>query len=251
MTPINSPIDVEWSTLKLNPFEHPLWIDQARQEVRDGLLCLETKDAYCPEHLLPIFSIIHNCPHNLRILDFGGGIGQAIPYIYTATDSYSVLDGPQNCKMGTQLFYLYDNVEFLDGQPKAGMHYDVVMFNGALHYIEDWRGALVAAAKYTPRWICISRIAVGSPISVFGKQIIDIGFPGHRIGEIYRWIINLEELITTLANISYQLVNSKLIRKTTAQGINDARIPKHLELHTLVFERQDAIHGCNNELDNV
>lgn len=235
----NSSINVEWSTLKLNPFEHPIWIEQARQEVNAGLLLLKKAEFHCPKHLLPILSILHNHQRQLRLLDFGGGLGQALPYIYLTTNRYSVLDGPQNCKMGRQLFNSFKNIEFFDTLPKIGSNYDIVLFNGALHYIEDWRSALKAVTAYTPQWICISRIAVGSPISVFGKQMINIGFPPQHIGEIYRWVFDLEELITMLADLSYQLVGRHPIQKTTAQGISDKRVPKTLELYTLVFEHRN------------
>lgn len=239
MTVKNSSINVEWSTLKLNPFEHPIWIEQARQEVNAALLLLKKAEPHCPKHLLPILSILNNHQRRLRLFDFGGGLGQALPYIYFPINHYSVLDGPQNCKMGRQLFSSFKNIEFFDTLPNKGSHYDIVLFNGALHYIEDWRSALKAATAYTPQWILISRVAVGSPISVFSKQMIDIGFPPQHIGEIYRWVFDIEELITTLADLSYQLVGRHPIRKTTAQGLSDERVPKDLVLHTLVFEHRN------------
>ena len=225
-----------WSTLDFNPFENEIWLAYAQGEVEKGLKRSVDTNERNPPYIEPVISLLRERESLLSVLDFGGGVGQVLPYIYNKKNTYTVLDGPRNCQIGRNLFHGFSNINFCDTVPKDGSCYDLVLFNGSLHYIEDWRSALKIVSSFNPMWICIARLAVGSPVTVIGTQIIEIGESSQYVGEILRWIISFDELRETLAALNYTCVAVHSIKKTFPRGIADDAVPKELDLQTLIFK---------------
>ena len=97
------------------------------------------------ENLLPILIALISKKKKLKIVDFGGNLGQEYLSILESTNlrpekiKYTVVEGARVCAIGTKLFKGKKGIEFRTILPQANAGADVIHIGSTLQYIENWK----------------------------------------------------------------------------------------------------------------
>jgi putative methyltransferase (TIGR04325 family) len=167
--------------------------------------------------LPPIVAMLLNDHQNIRILDFGGGLGigymtlmESIPDILQKT-SYTILENPQVCKLGASVKGQQVTYTSSIG-PKAS--FDLVHAASSLQYVENWSGLIQQFAAWGPEHILLSDVFAGAIASFVTLQ----NYYGSRIPH---WFLNLENLLDAFDESGYQLVMRSYVtsRRLNAEDI--------------------------------
>lgn len=125
----------------------------------------------------------------VSVLDYGGSLGHyfligkaLLPEVHL---DYHVKEVPKMAALGRQLnpgVVWHENDDCLDAP------YDLIMSNGSLDYIRDWRGCVARFGKSASRYVLITRVKVVSQAPSYAAL--------HRSphGDIAHWQINETEL---------------------------------------------------------
>ncbi len=111
-----------------------------------------------------------NSKMSTRILDLGGGCGMYFPVVNSFFFKlgmglkYAVVDGMSSCKIGSACFSKCTDIKFFNfqqnGVSKACQwlgKVDLVNCAGTLHYLLDWKEAILNITALEPRMVVVSR----------------------------------------------------------------------------------------------
>ncbi len=138
-----------------------------------------------------------------RILDFGGGL--AAGYIVLRDGlmhrldnvSYDVLELPEVCETGEQLFDGHAGLRFLRALQEGPGKYDIVYSASALQYVDDWQGFLGSLADFEADYILVSDALVG-PIDSF------VTLQNYYESRIAAWFVSDSQFVERLAELGYE-----------------------------------------------
>jgi putative methyltransferase (TIGR04325 family) len=146
-----------------------------------------------PDFFGPFYSMLafaalrKSCP--IRVLDFGGAMGDYHDYANTffgghMVFDWAVIETDMYVELGREkALYrkFYASLEELPWQP------DVSMFSGSLQYIRDWRGVLTNRAVLASDTVFIARTALGSEYLPFLQTVtygdVTAKYPGAILKE--------------------------------------------------------------------
>jgi len=177
-----------------------------------------------------------------RILDFGGATGFSyIAAKYGAMrdiDRYVIVDHPNVCAQGRELFKDDVRVEFLEHIPQE--QFDLVLIGGALQYVSDYKGLLKTLTDLKPRWILITKLPAGGNVTFVSAQV---NLPGKRLAS---WLFNARELVSDMGSLNYKLI----FRSANDGPVNQEKLePKYRlgQFGNLLFEAasssRESRHG--------
>lgn len=131
----------------------------------------------------------------LSVLDWGGMLGHyalvARRMLPEVTFDYLVKEQPSNCRLGREL---NPAVAFSESDDECfARRYDVVMANGAVHYVEDWRAVVARLAASSTAWLMINCLPVvySVPGFVVVQRLRGAGFGG----DFYSHAINHDDFV--------------------------------------------------------
>lgn len=158
--------------------------------------------------LMTSLYVLGRAAHNrdeLSVLDWGGGLGLyarvARRLLPEVTFDYIVKELPLNCRLAAELnpsvtVVASDEVCF-------SRTYDVVMANGSMHYVEDWKAIASRLADAASSWLlvtcvpCVRRV----PSYIVVQRLHSLGHGG----EFYSNVINRDELIEHIVRQGFTL----------------------------------------------
>lgn len=166
-----------------------------------------------------------------RILDFGGATGFSyIAAKYGAMrgiDRYVVVEHPNVCAQGRELFKDDVRVEFLERIPQE--QFDLVFIGGALQYVSDYKGLLKTLTDLKPRWILITKLPAGENVTFVSAQV---NLPRMKFTS---WLFNVRELVSLMDSLNYKLI----FRSANEGSVNQEKLEPKYRLEqqgNLLFE---------------
>ena len=152
-------------------FDTDTWTQSQVNDLKD-ILNGETAGQY--KYLLkPLFDINSLFESDIKIIDFGGGLGitylrELVQSDLNKLKSYIVIERPEICKIGRELLCNYTKLSFHDKLIQEKV--DIIFCGSSFHYIEDWMGAILDFTKLSPKAILFSDIPAGDNLEFITAQ---------------------------------------------------------------------------------
>lgn len=197
---------------------------------------LEPEEEFDGDNLpLPLLAACASEGSPVRILDFGGGMGEGylrLKAAMTGPVEYHIVELELNCAEGRRLFEGAGDIFFHAALPKEMAGVDIAHINSALQYIEDYAGLLGRLADYKPRYILLARLSAveSETFASMQKNLEGTTLP--------YWFFNTGEIVQLLASKGYRLAYKKPSAKKYPQdGLPpDYRLPGG-RMSNLLFSR--------------
>lgn len=164
--------------------------------------------------LLPLLAAAAASEQPLKILDFGGGLGEGylcLKAAMTGAVEYHIVELERTCVDGRRLFEGAGDIFFHDTPPQGLEKVDILHINSALQYIEDYQGLLKRLTDYSPRHILLVRLSAGE-FPTFAT--VQRNFKGMMIPH---WFFSIKEITQILAARGYRLVYKKPAARSYSQ----------------------------------
>lgn len=190
-------------------FDSDFWRDRNKARV---VVELETQrrgeapeSAKFREYVLPVvIAMAAEGRDSLRVLDFGGGIGNG--FIPLVTDVISpervefvIVDNERLCQTGSELFTGSPAPVFRTDLPDESERFDLIHAGSVLPYVSGWKELLARLLAHRPHYLLLSDLLAGSNPSFATIQ--------NSFGDtIPHWFLNLEEVIATVENLGWKLL---------------------------------------------
>lgn len=150
----------------------------------------------------------------ISLLDWGGGAGQyaflARAALGDVSLAYHCKDLPVQTAVGRRV--LPDATFFTTDDEFAGRTFDLVFASGALHYVEDWRGALARLAAATGRYLFVTRLptVLHAPSYVTLQRAYAHGYGTEFLG----WALNRATFLQEATDHGLVLVREFVVGET-------------------------------------
>lgn len=169
------------------------------------------------EHLALVASMIAAETGQIRILDFGGGIGSGFLQLLSSLPSttkieYLIVDLEQMCNAGRKIFANDERIHFVTTLPPSSQVFDLVYVNSVLQYIEDYKTTLENLACVGSPFLLLTRLAAGD-FPTFATQQINVPeqiFPF--------WFLNVQEVNQILRGSGYEVASDFLMERVYDQS---------------------------------
>lgn len=162
------------------------------------------------ENLLPILTAMLPKKKPLKIIDFGGNLGQEYLAILHSTNlkpkdiKYIVVENGEVCAVGKKLFKGKDGIQFVSELPRASS-VDIIHIGSTLQYIEDWRGLVKQFAQFTPSYILFTDLQAGDiPTFATSQNYYDSKMPV--------WYFNIREIVKEFKKLGFELLHRSTFR---------------------------------------
>lgn len=188
------------------------------------------------EALLPLLAAMsHHEKSQLRILDFGGGIGftyyqtmQALPNFDGI--EYHIVEREPVCKAGREFFGdSSQNIFFHSELPedKDGF-FDIVHMGSSLQYIEDWKGLLSRLCSLSRKYLLLVDLFAGTiPTFASTQRYYDSRIP--------MWFLNVDDLIRVVNSSGYDLTFKSVYKPTIYGAEQNLPMSNFDETHRLKY----------------
>jgi putative methyltransferase (TIGR04325 family) len=177
---------------------------------------------------------------DVSIFDVGGNLGLSYIHLKKAcckSVNYHVLEVPEICTLGKELFKDHDDVRFYDSIPEHLNKIDILYLSNSLQYIDDWKDFIAKLMCFNPDYIVLANLFAGSIQTYATVQ-------NYYDSKIPSWFFNYTEIVETADKLGY-----KLILKTAYKGeflgvyqdVPQDNFPEECRLHkmcTLLFKRK-------------
>jgi putative methyltransferase (TIGR04325 family) len=182
----------------------------------------------------------------VRVLDFGGGMGvgyaQLLSSLNDAIDiEYHVLDNPESCAIGTDLFRHDARIRFHHTLPEQLGRLDVLYMSGVIQFVEEYRGLIDRLINYHPAYVLYAYVP-GGEIPTFATRQLNV-----RGSVIASWFIDSRELIDLMDRNQYSL----LFKAASEREYDMSNFPIGYRLdrmgHLLFARRSDRTAGSTSE----
>lgn len=190
-------------------FSSDFWKERNRSRVVAALNQVRSDEypeiAKFREYVLTIVIAMHMPPKGIvRILDFGGGIGNSyIPLMSNIIDldrvEFHIIDNDKLCNEGIELFKGGPSPIFHSELPNNDSEFDIVHIGSVLPYICDWRSMIARLSEYKPRHILFSDFMAGN-IPTFATMQNSFG------DTIPHWFFNVDEVISFVEGLGMKLL---------------------------------------------
>jgi putative methyltransferase (TIGR04325 family) len=236
-------------TSATNPFDTIEWLDSAEAYLRT-LLIAEAADRLAIEHyIVPVCVLAAEVVarrEELRILDFGGGVGVNFVNVRAALAPgielhYDVVDSSANRDRWQRSFENSMSCDFFTEIPRQS--YDVVLASSTLQYIPDWAAILTRLADVCASWIVLPRLPITSGATFVARQnirFLDGPHAGKTAGTIAHRFFNREELIGVLLARGFELVHDHFISDYGAYMTQIGHPPGDITLRVLAFGSKET-----------
>jgi putative methyltransferase (TIGR04325 family) len=215
-------------------FEGKTWVGMSRSLI-ENLLAIYRRDGIIPggeiegHNLLPLLAV-QACEgrEQVRVLDFGGGLGVAYLHLLSSlvdgqNVDYWIIETPQICEVGRQLFAHDGRIHFTSSLPDKLSDVDIVYMNSVLQYIEDYTTLLKRLCAYRSRYCLFTRLSAGD-IPTYATAQKNV--PGSVIPY---WFINIQELVQLMNAEQYHL----LFRDILAREYDQSNLPEMYRLRRM------------------
>jgi putative methyltransferase (TIGR04325 family) len=224
-------------------FDGEVWLEARRRNL-DWRIASSKKgkqvESFLSEDtLLPyLVSIISAESASIRILDFGGGLGETYLDLRKALSAghsieYHVIETPRMCEQGNSLFADDSQIRFHSALPAELPSVDVIYVSSALQYVEDYGAFLRRLCAYRARFILFVKLSAGA-IPTYATAQKNL-----RGSTVPYWFINIEELTELLRGEGY----ARIFGNVLAREYNQDNFPEKYRMKqacNLLFVNSDS-----------
>lgn len=191
-------------------FESTTWIERSIDKIKKTLKLAQeeksiTEDAiFNGSPLYSIASVLYYEKKHLKILDFGGGMGNSFVPLCTVLSNpnnlkYTVVEGTENCISAEEIFKNDDRISFLNHLPNDD-NFDIIHISSSLQYIENWNELLTLLCKYKSKYFIFTDLPAGDIIESY------VSLQNYYESKIPHWFFKLEDIIKEMNFHNYQLI---------------------------------------------
>jgi putative methyltransferase (TIGR04325 family) len=191
-------------------FASDVWLTDTERCTSDAIASLKANFGQVPQNVPQyhaLFSLlvasIQSQQRQVRVLDFGGGMGIAFANLLRTIGNadgidYRIVDNDKSCKRGQQLLEEFSSVRFASVLPLRWT-VDVLVLNSVLQFVDDYRELLKTLAALRPaNWLFTFLPAGDIPTFASAQKNV----PGSVIPV---WFFNQDELVEILNGHGYNL----------------------------------------------
>ena len=196
---------------KGNAFEKSVWLLKQLEKIKKKKKLIsnlsnseiseitETRD-YCV-HLI---TALESSDKLINVLDVGGGIAASYfenkaSNLFSENCKFIILENPQICDLGKELFKNNDRINFIEKLPKNKLIFDIIHFGASLHYFENWEELINKLTKFNPKYFIFADLPAADNNSFVSIQ----NYYGDKI-PVHFW--NLSEFILKVEKFGFKLV---------------------------------------------
>jgi putative methyltransferase (TIGR04325 family) len=225
------------------------WPQQARSWIEPLLAAHESQGAMPSDNahrtFLAVAALLTRLRGSLRVVDFGGGLGE--PYLFlvdtisdTSIIDYRVVELPQVCEEGRRVLQKYPGIRFQSSLPPAAFAPEIVYANGTLQLTPDYRETIDRLTLYKAPFMLFAELPAGN-IPTFASAQTNV------FGQVPVWFFNLNEIVESVCRRGYRVVLDAQfeIGREQTNFPPGHRLPNY---HTLLFCREDWFRGVQNAL---
>jgi len=168
----------------------------------------------------------------VRVIDFGGGVGQSYAALRRLTDvalRYRVIDLPPVIEHGARLWSGTTEIEFAT-EVDAAFAADVVFAKGVIQYWPDYAAFLRRLLEMRAPWVVLEKVPM-----MIGRQYVTEQLDVYGSGVPY-WFTDLNVLAKTANECGYRLV----LQRRLEREYDQSNFPPELRAGhaaSLLFER--------------
>ena len=185
-------------------FSGPAWVERMRKRMIDRLdMPADEVHIVRERNLLPIAAAMAIEEGHVSVLDFGGGPGVDFLTVSRSLSSdirleYHIVDNPELCELGRELFPLEDRLRFHEKLPGLKSP-SIVHAGGVIQYLEDWAGLLAALCGMKPRYLLLSDV-----FAITGQQYVTV--QNLWGSQVPHWILSFPDLLESVNKLGFRLV---------------------------------------------
>jgi putative methyltransferase (TIGR04325 family) len=200
-------------------FDGDMWIVNSLKKIK---LLQEEAENNAPlsptsnyrEALLPLLAaFVYHENKELKILDFGGGIGftyfqtvYGLPQVENI--EYHIFERENVCQAGSRFFGTkYNNLFFHSQLPQEAGAFDVIHSGSALQYIDDWKQIISRLCELSKRYLLLVDIPAGNIPTFVSAQ----NYYGSKIPTRF---FNVREFISFINKCGYDLMFNSMFQPT-------------------------------------
>ncbi|HHT9144198.1 MAG TPA: methyltransferase, TIGR04325 family [Candidatus Wunengus sp. YC61] len=207
-----------------NLFNNHLWLESVEWYLRNDYSYCHRPDFWIEPYLREIITLIvakcYSSTGTVKVLDFGGGIGNTYVPIAAKIPNhlnydYHIIDTPSHCQRGREIFRNDERISFSEALEHDGSvftvqenSYDIVMVSSTLQYIRNWKCLLGKLFDLNNDFFVLTRFSTGEMPTFTTIQSIVMSYGPHKgkyVGDIYHTFINRNELINFLLQHGYEI----------------------------------------------
>jgi putative methyltransferase (TIGR04325 family) len=235
----------EWSDVpsRGSGFNADRWISNSSEsmerllEAHEQGVPLPSDTRSIGEHrtLVTLASVVSASRGSVRILDFGGGLGEAFVHLNDALPrgqrmEYHIVEVHAAVRAGRRILSQFSAVRFHESLPDL-TDVDIVYANGSLQFARDYRKTLRQLAALRPEFIVLVELPAGTE-TAFASAQTNLG------GAIPVWFFQLREIIAVMADAGFDLMQHSRAQVNYPQdGVPTAL--RVSDFHTLVLRRRE------------
>jgi len=170
--------------------------------------------------LAQLASVARQRSGNLKVLDFGGGVG--INYVHLLSGlgevpalDYHIVELEWACRAGPRLYPGDGRIHFHRTLPEALPDLNILYMSGVLPYIEDYAGLLRTLCAYRAEYFLISDLPAGAFATYASAQ------KNVRGTLMPSWFFNANEILEIMRQQGYALI----CKGATEQVYNQDNFP--------------------------
>ena len=212
-------------------FASEFWKSRETKRIKEALkMKPEALNSSKEYPLFHVASMALNREKDLRIIDFGGGLGKGFLSVSRGILDlkkldYKIIEIQELCEIGKKIFEKEKELEFFTDFPPI-QNVDVFHFGSCLQYIENWKELLKISFKYNPNYILFSDLLAGDIETFVTKQLMfDSTIP-------YQFL-NISEFIGFIEDNNFNLrfrTNYEVKIQGEFQSLPTGHFPKNKQL---------------------
>ncbi|ADG94205.1 hypothetical protein Arnit_2556 [Arcobacter nitrofigilis DSM 7299] len=187
-------------------FESETWVQKSVLKIKDVLKQAKRTENYVFENipLYTIASIVYSEKKSLKVLDFGGGMGNTyVPLVHTLPQStgldFWVVEGHENVCAAKKIFEKDAHINFSTTLPETN-DVDIVHISSSLQYIDDWESLISLLSKYNAQYFIFTDLPAGNIKHTY------VSLQNYYESKIAHTFFKLEDILTVLKKFGYELI---------------------------------------------
>ena len=191
--------------------EEKIWINKVNRQVDNAIaaygsgecffLASSTQDFFLS---LAAGMLISSIKEDLRILDFGGGMGASyFPLISSVSEpervDFHIVEVKKICNLGKSKLGKFSKLHFYEKLPELHAPIHIVHAGSSIQYIPDWKGLLSKFVDYRPKFLILEDVPAGKIPTFVTTQ----NFYGKKVRSRF---LNIDELVGEIQKLGYRLI---------------------------------------------
>ena len=212
-------------------FASEFWKSRETKRIKEALrMKPEALNSSKEYPLFHVASMALNSEKNLKIIDFGGGLGKGFLSVSKGILDlkqldYKIIEIQEICDIGKKIFENEKKLEFITDFP-PNQEVDIFHFGSCLQYIENWRELLKKSFIYKPKYILFSDLLAGDIETFVTKQLMFDSILPYQF-------LNISEFISFIEDNNFTLrfrTNYEVKIQGVFQALPTDHFPKNKQL---------------------